>query len=302
MPPSILAMILIFFGGVLLTRFRIVTPLHTTGLVKVVFWVSLPATILISLDQIALEAVLWKLPLASVFVVVSLLPLSWWTARLLKLSRPSQGSFLVGTSIINMAFFAYPVFLVTLGPEALGLAVFFDVGHGVLTLTVIYALAVWYGRKGGTHAQAVRRFLSAPPLWALLGMLTLKGSGQHLPSVALSVLTPLHMTTAPLAALVLGLSTDFSALRRNFRVAALAVTIRMGGGLVLGVASAWLLSLKGLEQTVVILSAAMPAGLNGVIFATEEELDTDLSASIVALSICIGLAGLSLWHGTVGSM
>jgi predicted permease len=42
----------------------------------------------------------------------------------------------------------------------------------------------------------------------------------------------------------------------------------------------------------VILVSAMPSAVNAVVFATEAHLDEDLVASIVALSICIGIAVL----------
>jgi predicted permease len=44
------------------------------------------------------------------------------------------------------------------------------------------------------------------------------------------------------------------------------------------------------ERGVIILVAAMPAAVNSVIFAAETRLDEDLVASIVALSICLGMA------------
>jgi predicted permease len=43
---------------------------------------------------------------------------------------------------------------------------------------------------------------------------------------------------------------------------------------------------------VVILVSAMPSAVTAVIFATETHLDEDLVASVVALSICIGVAVL----------
>ena len=39
----------------------------------------------------------------------------------------------------------------------------------------------------------------------------------------------------------------------------------------------------------VILVAGMPSAVTAVIFATETRLDEDLVASIVALSICVGV-------------
>ncbi|HVG01739.1 MAG TPA: hypothetical protein VM842_02570 [Nitrospira sp.] len=66
----------------------------------------------------------------------------------------------------------------------------------------------------------------------------------------------------------------------------------MGGGLFLGCAVAWLMNLSGMERAVVILVSAMPSAVTAVVFATEAELDEDLATSIVALSICVGVAML----------
>ena len=46
----------------------------------------------------------------------------------------------------------------------------------------------------------------------------------------------------------------------------------------------------GMERAIVILIAAMPSAVTAVIFATDTGLDEDLVTSIVALSICVGVA------------
>jgi predicted permease len=89
---------------------------------------------------------------------------------------------------------------------------------------------------------------------------------------------------------VLGLSISVTALRHNAPLALLGVVVRMGGGLLLGLSAVLLLDLRGLERAIVILVSAMPSAVNSVIFATETHLDEDLVASIVALSICLGIA------------
>ena len=73
----------------------------------------------------------------------------------------------------------------------------------------------------------------------------------------------------------------------------------MGGGLLLGFAAASLLDLTGLERTVVILVGGMPSAVTAVIFAAETRLDEDLVASVVALSICAGVAILPFLPGLV---
>ena len=51
----------------------------------------------------------------------------------------------------------------------------------------------------------------------------------------------------------------------------------------------WILGLTGLERAVVLLIAAMPSAVSALIIATEAHLDGELVASIVALSICLGV-------------
>lgn len=89
---------------------------------------------------------------------------------------------------------------------------------------------------------------------------------------------------------MLGLSISFAALRHNAPLALLGVVVRMGGGLLLGLVAVFLLNLTGMERAIAILISAMPYAVNAVVFATETNLDEDLVASIVALSICLGIA------------
>ena len=292
MPPPLLAFIVIFMVGALLRSFGLLNKTHAERLATVVFSISLPATILVSLDRASFAPTAWKLPLAAWLVTLLLLLCSWQLVRPLHLSRQTQGGFLLATSCINSVYFAYPVVLATLDDEGLAHAILFDLGQTTLTLTVLYALAVWHGTASPSARSPLSRFLSSPPLWALALILLLKFSGFHLLPWLHDLLTPLHLTTTPLASLVLGLSISFDAVRRTWRLMFLGVLVRMVGGLLLGFAATCLLDLTGLERTVVILVSAMPSAVTSVIFATETRLDEDLVASIVALSICIGVATL----------
>ncbi|HAN91046.1 MAG: AEC family transporter [Nitrospira sp.] len=290
MPATLQAFIAIFLLGALLRSSGLLGRIHAERLAFVVFSISLPATILVSLDRVVFAPTAWKLPLAACLVTLSMLFCSWPVARLLHLPRATRGGFLLGTGCINSVYFAYPVVLATLGDKGLAQAILFDLGQTTLTLTVIYGLAVWHGAKGTTARSAMRRFVSSPPLWALCLSLLLTLLGLHLPGWLHDALTPIHLTTTPLASLVLGLSISFSAVRRTWALALLGVGMRMVGGLLLGFAVAYGLDLAGMERAIVILVSAMPSAVTAVIFATDTGLDEDLVTSIVALSICVGVA------------
>ena len=290
MPPSLQAFLILFVAGALLRLSGILTKQHAERLGLFVFSVSLPATILVSLDRVAFAPTAWKVPLAACILTFSLVLASWPIARLLHLARPTQGGFLLAIGSINSVYFAYPVALATFGEEGLAQAILFDLGQTMLTLTALYALAAWHGTTSSSGCSSLTRLLKSPPFWAMTTVLAMKGTGLHLPSRLQTILTPVHLTTTPLASLVLGLSISFEAVRKTWPLTLLGVALRMGGGLLLGWTVAWLLDLTGLERAVVILVAAMPSAVTAVIFATETGLDEDLVASIVALSICLGVA------------
>ena len=184
------------------------------------------------------------------------------------------------------------VILATFGEQGLARAILFDLGQTTLTLTLLYGLAVAHGAKSTTARSAMVRFLSSPPLWALCGSLLLSLFGVHLHAGLRHILTPLHLTTIPLASLVLGLSISVAVTRRTVALALVGVVMRMAGGLLLGLGAAFMLDLTGIERTIVVLIAAMPSAVTAVIFAADTGLDEDLVTSIVALSICVGITTL----------
>jgi predicted permease len=291
MPASLVAFIIVFAVAALLRVAGVLGRSHAERLAALVFSISLPATILVSLDAIQFTHTAWKLPLSACLITLPMLLVTWQIANVLRLPRQTRGGILLGTGCINSIYFAYPVILATLGDAGLAQAILFDLGQTTLTLTLLYGLAVWHGTPSSRPASAITRFFTAPPLWALAAILLLKLLGLRLPDWLRDLLLPLHLTTTPLASLVLGLSISLSR-RSKIGLAVLGAALRIGGGLTLGFAAARLLQLAGVERAVVILVAGMPSAVTAVIFAAEAGLDEELVASIVALSLVAGVAVL----------
>jgi len=289
MPAPLTAFIVIFSIGAVLRGTGLLNRSDAERLASAVFSVSLPATVLISLDGLPFAPTAWKLPAAACLITLPMATIAWQLGRTLHLPRATQGGFILATGCINSIYFAYPVILATLGNAGLSQAILFDLGQTTLTLTVLYALSVWHGTSASEERSPAKRMLSSPPLWALASVLTMKIVGVRLPPWLRELLMPLHLTTTPLASLVVGLSITLSAVGQTWRLAVLGVLLRMGGGLVLGVAAATVLQLAGVERAVVILVGGMPSAVMAVLFAGQTKLDEDLVASIVGLSICTGV-------------
>ena len=310
MPPSLIAFILIFLAGAILRSLKILNKSDAERLASIVFSISLPATILVSLDSVLFAPTAWKLPMAAGLVTLPIVFIAFQLARVLQLSRPTQGGFLLASGCINSIYFAYPVILATLGDAGLAQAILFDLGQTALTLTTLYALAVWHGAQASPSHSALRRFLSSPPLWALGCILTLKFLELRLPAWLRELLLPLHLTTTPLASLVLGLSIGFAALRSTLSLALFGVIVRMGGGLLLGFAAAYLLNLTDVERVVVILVAGMPSAVMARMVAESIYGMIELglpgptrTASMAEIGAsCVASAGASWLHGSAASM
>ena len=292
MPSPLHIFLILFVGGASLRLFGLLGKTHAERLGTFIFSVTLPATILVSLDRVVFSPTAWKLPLSACLITIPMILIAWVIAYSLKLDRPAQGGFILSASCINSVYFAYPVSLATFGEEGLAQAVLFDLGQTTLTLTVLYPLALWYGTSDLSTRSALRRLMTSPPLWALIVILAVKAAGHHLPDGLRTILTPVHLLTTPLASLVLGLSISGHAVRKTWRLTSLGMSLRMVGGFALGYTASWLLGLTGLERAAVLLIAGMPSAIIAVIFSTEAKLDEDLVASIVAVSICLGMAAL----------
>lgn len=290
MPSALHLFLILFVIGAALRLFGVLGKPHAERLGTFVFSVTLPATILVSLDRVVFSPTAWKVPLAACLITIPLMLIAWALTRRLTLDRPTQGGFLLAVGSINSIYFAYPVTLATFGEEGLAQAILFDLGQTTLTFTVLYPMALWYGASHASSHAALRRLMTSPPLWALVTILAVKAAGLHLPDGLRTILTPVHVLTIPLASLVLGLSISVHAVQTTWKLTSLGVGLRMAGGLLLGWIATWLLGLTGLERASVLLIAGMPSAVMAVIFATEAKLDEDLVSSIVALSICLGVA------------
>ena len=289
MPLSLQMFLALFVVGATLRLFGLLGKQHAERLGTFVFSVTLPATILVSLDRVVFAPTAWKFPLAACLITIPLTLIAWTIARTLKLERPTQGGFALAVGCINSVYFAYPVVLATFGEDGLARAILFDLGQTTLTLTLLYPMALWHGTHHPSSRSAAQRLVTSPPLWALIAILTVKAAGLHLPDWVRTTLTPVHLLTTPLASLVLGLSISVHAVRYTWKLMSLGVGLRMAGGFLLGWLVTWLLGLTGLERAAVLLIAGMPSAVTAVIFSTEAQLDEDLVASIVAVSICLGM-------------
>ena len=275
-----------FLVGVALRRFGIARKSDGDFILRLAFFVTLPLLILITLPEAQLTAAKAMLPLANIVVNLLCFLTVVLVMRRLSLARAVQGSMVMNTMIVNNAFM-FPFILAVYGETGFADAVLYDFGNAIMVATVTFAIAYRYSDEPYQRFAMARRIATSPIFWALgLGVI-LSVSGTPIPAAVIPVIDPLAQMTAPLILIALGVFFSFSL--RQIRLVSLALFIRMGMGLLFGIAFATLVGLEGETFVVVALCSGAPIGFMALTFSSMARLDTELTASAVSLSILIGL-------------
>jgi predicted permease len=170
-------------------------------------------------------------------------------------------------------------------PLGLTLAIGYFAVATVLQFTL--GVAIWTGR------WSLAELARSPLAWAALAASAVLLFDLELPRWLLSTSELLGGLAIPLMLLMLGASLGQLDLGRARRALGLSA-LRLGLGLVVGVAVAWLFALEGALRGVLILQSAMPAAVFNWLLAERYQRAPEDIASVVVLSTLLSLPFLPL--------
>lgn len=284
---KITPVILIFILGYVLKRINLLKKEDGDLLLKIVFYISLPALIFLSVTSINLSFEFIYLPIIAVLIIFITFFVSLVYGRMiLHLPNFSLGVFLIGSMIMNIGF-NLPFFIAAYGEEGLARASIFDFGNAFLVLTFIYYLACRYGNQKSNFKMMVKKFILLPPIWALIISIMFNLTGVQTPNLIGNFFHMIGNLTIPLIMLSLGIYFNVKIVK--FPALSSAIVIRMLFGLLLGFTFSKIFALEGMNRLIVIIAAAAPVGYNTLVFASLENLDKEFAASLVSFSILIGI-------------
>ncbi len=271
------------------------------SLTGVVYVLLLPALVLV---------VLWRAPLSldAVWVgvaaasgVLASLAMGWLAYRWWAPSRPVFGALLLAGAFPNATYMGLPVLEAALGPWARSVAVQYDL---FACTPLLLSLGVLLAMRFGGSGQAVhplRALLRVPPLWAAIAGVTLNLLQVPLPALFGGLFDMLAAGVVPLMlfSLGLGLRWPAGAWQRLFMLWPLVlIQLVITPVLVWGLAG--VLGLEGGVLTAVVLEAAMPSMVLGIVLCDRYGLDTSVYALAVTLTTALSLLTLPLWFDILG--
>jgi hypothetical protein len=270
------------------------------SLTGVVYVLLLPALVLV---------VLWRAPLgveairvagvATVGILSGLL-LAWGWFRRSRVGRPALGALLLAAAFPNATYMGLPVLEASLGPWARTIAIQYDLfACTPLLLSLGIYLAARYG-EGGTDEHPLRALLKVPPLWAAAAGVALNLLAVPLPVGFGRWLDMLGAGVVPLMLFSLGLGLRWAGgwwHRMPEALPVIAIQLLITPALAWFAAGAF--GLAGEVRVAVVLEAAMPSMVLGIVICDRYHLDTALYAMVVTLSTALSLVTLPFWFDLI---
>lgn len=280
--------ILLLIGvGVLVRVSGLVNQKEGLVLTRVVYYVTIPAAIIVSIAGAQLTLAKVWLPVISLVVPCMLAGIMYLTTRRLLHQPELRGVLLVG--MVVLAIFAYPFFELFYGPEGLANMAIYDVGNAIYAGPVALTLAQRFGSRRTAPLQrsaAWKRVAASPLLWAAVLGLAASLLQIEIRGVVGNTLQRLANANSPLAMVSVGL---FLRPRRgHLGLVAQFVGLRMVLGGLLGWLMGTVVGLGGLDMITAIVGSSLPAGTTALIYAGNEGLDTEFAASMISFTVIIG--------------
>jgi predicted permease len=283
------------FGGAAERRSR-----STMGLL--LSWV-LPPVYLVLVSRVHVDVTLLSGLVAGYVAVGTAGTLAWFAAsRVLRLPRATVGAVILAVIVTNTGYYGLPLVRTVLGGDELGPAVAWDSLVAMPTLFVAaFAVGAAFGRVGedaeGGARSRLGAFLRNPVLWAALAGLVIPGDA---PDWAGDVAQVIVVAILPVGFFVVGVQLAAQgaggSLLRDDRGRLIPPEVGLVLLLRLVVAPAVVLGLSVVALDLppgMLLQAAAPSGLNGMLVAHRFGLDfRPVAASIVWTTLVMTLGVL----------
>ena len=288
---TIVPIALFFVLGIGLGRMGLASRRDGEFLLRFIFFVCLPALVLVTVSGADLPAGKILLPVAAAITSLVGLSLARLYGARLGLAPDRLGAVALSAMILNTAF-CIPFILAGYGEAGLTDLVLFDLGNSFMVTLVAFPLAYRFGGQDAHLRAAFRRALTSPLTWALPIALILNATNTALPRLVHGFVAPLGSLIGPLILIALGIL--FTPSRQHLGLVTTTVALRMVGGLVVGTTLAALFGLSGDTRLVVIIGAASPIGFTALTFSSLASLDSDMAARAVSASLLIGIVAVPL--------
>ncbi|PLC06747.1 transporter [Variovorax sp. RO1] len=299
---SLFPVVLLIAAGYLAGRRRWIGGNAVKDLSNLIFLLLAPALLFRAMSTVHVQELSLK-PVAAYFIASGLLfagTLAWRgfnrTGAVLALANTYSNTVMIGIALIGLAYGeAGMVVLLTL--ISLHSLVLMTSATVVLELAVAREHAVSGAERRSmarTVLRALRNAIIHPvPLPIIAGLLFAQ-TGLVMPEVIDKPIQLLGQAFGPVALVMVGITLALTPIGRHWRGALVQALMKNLVHPLLVALIGWLLGVRGIPLTVMVVAAALPIGANVFLFSQRYRSAEDLVTASVAVSTVLALGTLTL--------
>lgn len=271
-------------------------------LTSLVYYLLLPALVL---------SVLWTADLGEQSLIIALaaasgiavgLGFGFLSCRLCRNSRAEMGAVILAAAFPNATYMGLPVLEAMYGPWARSIAIQYDLfACTPLLFTVGVLMAARLGESDGSARSFNQQLFRIPAMWAVVPAVLLNVAGVPKPEVLGGLLELLERGVVPLMLFSIGLSLEWN--RSRWRLLPSLIPVVVMRLLLIPLFVLLVVNGLGLDpelRSPVVLEAAMPSMVIGLVICDRFKLDVALYAAAVTVTTALSLISLPLWFGWLG--
>lgn len=298
--------VLIAFGSVwrLLQPGDIDVDTVRKSLFSLVYYLLLPALVLQVIWNSSIGLDTARISFVASFGVFGGMLLGYLVCRALKTNRANTGALMLAAAFPNATYLGLPVLEATLGHWSRSVAIQYDIfACTPLLLTLGVFVARRYCAEGEKDSSAnsftsntLMELLKVPVVWVAIVAVGLNLGSVSAPRALTDILDMLATGVVPLMLISLGMSLRWNiSWLDNLQLIMPVVIIQL---LLVPLGALFVAQGVGIDNELliaVILEAAMPSMVLGIVFCDRYGLDTSMYAATVTLSTLLSLFTLPLW-------
>ncbi len=291
---QVVVLFLLIIVGYVIRKMNIVTDAINKEIGSLVVNISLPAFLIVSMNQ-SFSAEMLKT--SGIFIVLSFGVYAGFAisaklfSKMLRVEGKAKDVFEYVLLFSNVGYMGYPVVKVVFGDQG----VFYTAVYNLSFSVLVWSYGVFLMNRNSDHKEKRKGFLN-PGLVAVLIGFGLFVFSIELPKSIFQTLQLIGDTTTPLSMMFIGFilaQTEMKTIFREWHVFAITF-IR----LVIQPACVWvvlsLLGFEGLLLNIPVLIAAMPAAANTAIIASKYGSDYQLAAKLIYISTLLSVVSIPI--------
>lgn len=274
----VLPTFIVIFIGFFFGKF---SKINLNGIVDILFYVGIPVLAFNStLNSEIVLADAGKVWASALLVMFGCGAVGWLVFKIL---RQKHSGLYLPIILMNTVNIPFAIISLQFGSEGMLVAVLFFIANTVVMNSLGIVIV-----SGKSWKDGIKEMFKVPAIYAVILGLSFNLFGVKVPDLVLRPLNLIGTMVVPLVLLILG--TKLSSVKiTSLPTVLVASLIRLGVGLLLGIAAVELFNLTGVLRAVVIFDSAMPAAVNSSILAIKYDNEADLVSSVVFLTTIASL-------------